>query len=360
LFFIDQANNTIDKLKTILKGKLLRQPLVMLLFALVVIAALVITSLARSSDQLQVQHRILMDTAIEIRYLPPIKEEYNDLAESVFEEMERLEYIFSRSYPDSEISRVNLRAGIAPVAASGEVLHVIEQAISYSVLSNGAFDPTIAPLVDLWGFHGQEYRLPDPEEIKETLKYINYLSVNIDRENSEIFLPERNMALELGGIAKGYIVDSALEVMRRKGVTSAFINAGGDIGLIGTRPDGSAWRIGVRHPVDENKVIAVIPAAGGAVVTSGNYERTFEVDGVNYHHLLDPSSGYPANELSSATIVASTALAADALSTAVFVMGPVKGMQLIEELPGVEGILITVDLQVLVSSGLADQVELNL
>jgi len=360
LLLIDLADKVKNKQKNTLKNKLSSLPVIMLFLVLVITAALVMSSLGRSVDQLEVQHRVLMDTAVEIRYLPPVKSGDHGLIEAVVEEMERLETIFSRSISDSEISQINHLAGVAPAPVSSEVVYVIDRAIYYSLISGGAFDPTIAPLVDLWGFHGQAYRLPDPEEIRDALEHIDYTKVSIDPGNAEIYLPEKNMALELGGIAKGYIVDRALEILRDKGVESAFINAGGDIGLIGARPDGSSWRIGIRHPADENRVIAVIPAAGGAVVTSGNYERTFQVDGVSYHHLLDPASGYPAGELSSVTIRAASALEADALSTAVFIMGPEKGLQLVEELPGVEGVFITVDLEVLISSGLVDQVELNL
>jgi FAD:protein FMN transferase len=148
-------------------------------------------------------------------------------------------------------------------------------------------------------------------------------------------------------------------VIGDRGVENAFVNVGGDIGMIGVKPDGNPWRIGIRNPRNDTNIIAVLPAFDGAVVTSGDYERVFEVDGKTYHHILDPKDGMPARVLASVTIAADTAIAADALSTAVFVMGPVEGMSLIESLPGVEGILITPDLEIIVSSGLHERAELN-
>jgi len=189
---------------------------------------------------------------------------------------------------------------------------------------------------------------------------VDYTVLEIDRELSTVYLPVTGMALELGGIAKGYIVDQTMQVLLAEGIEHAYVNAGGDIGLIGTKSDGSPWRIGVRHPRDANKIIAVLSASGGAVVTSGDYERAFIEAGISYHHILNPKTGMPARELTSVTIIAKTAIEADALSTTIFVLGPLKGMALIEQLTGVEGILITPDLQVLISSGLQGLVELEL
>lgn len=333
--------------------------LIVLLIVLVAAAAFARPSRAGRGGKLASFHRVLMDTAVEIRFLAPGAEDNARLANAVFSEMERLETLFSRSVAESEVNRLNSQAGTGTVAVNRELFYLTEQALGYSRLTGGAFDPTIAPLIDLWGFLGQNYRLPAPEEIQNTLKYIGYDKVNLDNDNKLICLGQKNMALEFGGIAKGYIIDQALQILAESGVKNAFINAGGDIGLLGARPGGEFWRIGIRHPAAEQKIIAVIPVEGGAVVTSGSYERSFIVDGASYHHLLDPATGYPACTLQSVTILAPTALEADALSTAVFVMGPVRGLALIEELPQIEGLLITADLQVLLSSGLKDIAELN-
>lgn len=311
------------------------------------------------SGKLDVSYRTTMDTSVELRFVSGSRKESGQIRDAVFAEIERLEELFSRSISASEISQINSSAGLRPVPVSPEVIFVTEKAIAYAKMSSGAFDPTIAPLIDLWGFLGQVYRVPERAELEKVLPLIDYTLVEINAANATVYLPVRGMSLELGGIAKGFIVDQALQVLKKAGVEQAFINAGGDIGLIGTKPDGSPWRIGVRHPREENEIIAVLPAIGGAVVTSGDYERSFPVAGISYHHILDPASGMPSGELASVTIVAATVIEADALSTAVFVLGPVKGMALVEQLPGVEGILITPDLDILISSGLDGIVELH-
>lgn len=312
-----------------------------------------------SPEKLETSHRVTMDTSVELRFAPVKGVNSSRIKDGVFEEILRLEQLFSRSISGSEINRINDAAGKEPVQVSPEVFFVTDKALEFAGLSRGAFDPTIAPLIDLWGFLGQDYKLPTAADIEQKLVLVDFSLVETDSILSTIYLPREGMALELGGIAKGFVVDRALEVLSKMGVEHAFINAGGDIGLIGTKPDGSPWRIGVRHPREENKIIAVLPVTGGAVVTSGDYQRVFEEAGVSYHHIIDPETGMPARGLASVTVLAPTVIEADALSTAVFVLGPVGGMALIESRPGAEAILITPDLKMLISSGLEGIVELN-
>lgn len=312
-----------------------------------------------AKPNLAASYRVMMDTAVELRYAPPGGVKSDQVEQELYAEIERLELIFSRAIAGSEINLINHSAGISAVKVSPDFYLVIEKALSYAALSGGAFDPTIAPLTDLWGFFGQEYNIPDRSELENALRLVDFRQVDIDAGQLKIYLPLPGMGLELGGIAKGYIVDRALELLRDAGVEHAFVNAGGDIALIGPKPDGTPWRIGVRHPRRQNEIIAVIPAVGGAVATSGDYQRRFEEGDLYFHHLLDPESGQPARELVSVTVVAPTALEADALSTAVFILGPEEGMALLESLEGVEGILITPDLAVLLSRGLEGIVEIK-
>lgn len=309
-----------------------------------------------SDSDLHQAYRMTMDTSVELKFsrgnIPDER-----LEQAVFAEIERLEKLFSRSLEDSDVSKVNTAAGLNPVKVNPEVLYVTERAVEFAELAEGGFDPTIAPLVDLWGFLGQEYRVPEPQELERTIPFVDYTALKIDRDHLELFLPREHMGLELGGIAKGFIVDQALEVLNQADVKHAFINAGGDIGLLGPKPDGEPWRVGIANPRETDQVIAVLSITDCSVVTSGDYERSFEEDGKVYHHILDPETGMPADELASVTVVAETTMMADALSTAVFVLGPQKGLQLIEGLTEVEGVLITSDLGVLVSSGLEDKVE---
>jgi len=166
------------------------------------------------------------------------------------------------------------------------------------------------------------------------------------------------MKLDLGGIAKGFIVDRALSLLEGKDVQAAFLNAGGDIKVLGTKPDGSKWRVGIRDPHKKNEVKAVLLLDKGAVATSGDYERFFEQNGVRYHHIIDPKTGYPARGLSSVTVVAPNCLTADALSTAIFVLGLSEGLALLEKLPEVEGVFITEEGELFYSSGLEGKLEM--
>lgn len=339
-------------------NKLYRTRIIIPIAALLV-AVLFIFLRGGDDDTLYRYRQITMDTPVELRFGGVSSQEADQLQEEVFAEIRRLEELFSRTIDESDTSRLNRLAGTGSVEVSPEVVYVTEKALDYARLSDGAFDPTIAPVVDRWGFLGQEFRVPDTEEIEESLALVDYSLVDVNRQSETISLREKGMALELGGIAKGFIIDRALDVLHAAGVKNAFINAGGDIGMIGGRPDGEPWRIGVRHPREETEIIVVLPAQGGAVVTSGDYERTFTEEGVSYHHILDPQTGMPARGVSSVTVMAETALEADALSTAVFVLGPRLGMALAEQLPGVEAVLVTAEMEILISSGLQDTIILQ-
>jgi len=302
--------------------------------------------------------RMTMDTFVEIRFQAQGKRAAEEIRDEVFAEIERLENMFSRSVETSDVVAVNNSAGLRPVAVSPEVFFVTEQALRYAELSKGAFDPTVAPLTDLWGFFSdKDSRVPEPGEIESILQLVDYRLVEIDPTNQTIYLPKRGMGLELGGIAKGFIVDQALETFLNAGIEHAYVNAG-DIGLLGTRPDGEPWRIGLRNPRDQRDIIAILPLANAAVDTSGDYERAFVEEGINYHHILDPETGMPARGLASVTVTAKTTMEADVLSTAAFVLGPEKGLALIEELPGAEGVFVTPEFEITITSGLEDKIEM--
>lgn len=354
-----QNNNTNKAVSAEERRRKLPRPGYIIPLALIILSLVIALVLqGRSTEKLHSAYRVTMDSSVDLQFTHDNRGLASSLENEVFAEMERLEKLFSRTIEGSEVNRINLAAGEKPVMVDEEVLYVLERALYYACLSEGYFDPTIGPLIDAWGFLGQEFRLPGQAEIESALALVDYSLVQVNPDSSTVFLPVTGMSIELGGIAKGYIVDKAMEILKDAGVKHAFINAGGDIGLIGSKPDGDPWRIGVRHP-REDEIIAVFPLSGRAVVTSGDYQRFFTEDGVNYHHLLDPNTGYPARQLISVTIIAETVLEADALSTAIFILGPEKGMPLLESLPGIEGLLITPELDILLSSGLEDLVELN-
>ncbi|MDY6826715.1 MAG: FAD:protein FMN transferase [Bacillota bacterium] len=327
--------------------------------AVFVLLIMIILHRVAAANEQSVYYRTTMDTSVELRFNAPPSSGPDLIAEKTFAEMENLEALLSRSISSSEVRAINRKAGEAPVPVEFETYHLVSQALQYAASSGGAFDPTIGPLIDLWGFLGQEYRLPGDAEIEAVLPLVDHDIVEMNPDKKTVYLPREGMALDLGGIAKGYIIDGVVDFLVDLGVKSAFVNAGGDIKLLGPGPEDRPWRVGIRHPRKENRVIAVLNLESGAIVTSGDYERTFTANGINYHHLLNPDTGYPARGLASVTVVAGTAIAADALSTALFVLGVEEGLKLIEKVPGAEGVFITTDLEIIVTEGLSDIIELE-
>jgi thiamine biosynthesis lipoprotein len=260
---------------------------------------------------------------------------------------------------DSEISAVNEAAGGAPIRVSEELYRVVSRAKAISEMSDGAFDMTIGSVMALWKTDGAFARLPAAEEIGERLPLVGYEGIGLAAQN-EILLAARGMALDAGGIAKGYACDKAVAVLKEGGIKHAVLDFGGNIYVLGTKPDGAVWRVGVRLPViGESGVACVIEASDISVVTSGGYERYFEKDGAVYCHLLDPETGYPARSgLLSATVLAPSSTDADGFSTACFVLGREKGMRLLAE-NGLEGVFIDEAYRVYVTEGLRGAVQLT-
>jgi len=237
----------------------------------------------------------------------------------------------------AELYRLNLSAGGGPVRVSKGLAEVLEVALRVAEKSGGAFDPTVLPLIEAYGFNGEKYRVPGNGEIAEILPHVDYRRIGLNGDSVEI--PE-GFALDLGGAAKGYAVDRALDAMKAAGAEAGLVNIGGDISAFGERAGGGPWTIGVQHPRAPGELFAVLELQDGAVATSGDYERYFVVDGVRYHHILDPKTGRPARGLVSVTVTAPSCVLADAYATAVFVLGPERGMALLEADDELEGFLI--------------------
>jgi len=293
---------------------------------------------------------ILMDTVVDVRV---DGRNSQALVEQAFERMAELEALFSRFVPESEVSAINRGAGDW-VKVSPLTLELIELGLEMGRLTEGAFDITIGAVLDLWGFGGDIRRVPGEEELAEALATVDYTKVEVDREAGAVRIPQGTV-LDLGGIAKGFIVGRAVEILREAGVERALVNAGGDIAVVGRRPDGNPWRVGVQDPDEPTNIRFILPLDDQSVVTSGDYQRFFTVDGVRYHHILDPRTGYPARGLRSVTIVGADPAVGDAISTAVFVLGWEGGRALVERLPGVEAIVVS-DTATWISPGLAQAV----
>lgn len=263
---------------------------------------------------------------------------------------EEYENKLSRTIDTSEISKLNKAQG-EWVELSEDTIDLIEQAVEYSKITDGAFDITIAPLTELWHVKDNDGVVPSEEEIEEAKAHVDYRNIEID--GNRVRLKDKEAQIDLGGIAKGYIADKLKALMLERGVESAMINLGGNIAVIGTKKDGSNWNIGIQKPfADRNEVIGSVSVQDKTVVSSGIYERYFEVQGEIYHHILDPVTGRPSDsDLEAVTIIGESSAIADVLSTSCVLLGSEKGMELIEEIPGVEGVFVRRDGVVLESSG---------
>ncbi len=287
-------------------------------------------------------------------------------AQAAFDEIRRIDRLLSTYKDDSEISEVNCNAAKEPIAVGPDFWAVVSASRVYFELSEGSFDPTVFPLMRAWGFSKKEGRLPAAEELEKILPLVDFNNVVLQESSRTIRFRREGMALDFGGIAKGYAVDRAIEVLKELGVTRAIVDAGGNFYGLGTPVGRETWKAGIRHPFRLDEIIAQFPVSNAGVATSGNYERFFEIDGTKYCHIMDPRTGWPVPRTLSTTVIADTAMAADALSTSVFVLGEEKGMDLIERLPGVEGMLIVQDddmpdgFRILLSSGLKNSIELLL
>lgn len=266
-------------------------------------------------------------------------------------ELLRLEGLFSITKPDSDVSRINESNGEA-LAVSADMLAIVETADAVSRATNGAFDITVEPVVRLWGVYGGEWRVPDESEINEALRAVDYTRLRYDAAQRTIMVG-RGQRIDLGGIGKGYASDRMAEVLLEYGVDGALISLGGNVHALGLRQDGGDWRIGIRDPQDESGILAVVELSGRAVITAGSYQRYFEADGVRYHHIMDPSSGRPAESgLLSVTVIAQSGAYADALATALFVMGPDQAIALWRQLGGFDMILVSSAGQVQYTGGI--------
>ncbi len=262
--------------------------------------------------------------------------------QAVFGRLREIEARMSANRDGTEISSVNEGAGRSPVRVSPDTLFVIKKALEYARLSNGAFDPTIGPVVKLWNIGLEGQRVPGDREIEGALTLVDWRSVVLDERASTVFLPKAGMRLDLGAIAKGYAADETARILAERKVRAAVVDLGGNVLVFGKKADGSLWRVGVQNPFsDRGEYLGILSMPAGTVVTSGVYERYFEQDGKRYHHILDTRTGRPVNtDLVSVTVVASSSIDADGLSTTLFALGRERGLALVRTLPGVEAVYV--------------------
>lgn len=277
-------------------------------------------------------------------------------AVKVEEEMKRLEALMSFFLESSEISKLNRVAGKQEVELGCESLYVLNRAKYFSEICGGTFDITIGPVAKLWGIFTDHAKVPSKEEIDKALSFTGYKDITINNGLGTAKLERAGESVDLGAIAKGYAADRAIEIYKQQGIESAFINLGGNVLVLGNKPDGTPWKVGIQNPLlERGQCLGAVKAIDKTIVTSGDYVRYFEKDNVKYHHILDPRTGYPADSgLMSTTIVSEKSIGADALSTAIFILGLEEGMKLINSLKDMEAIFITKDKEIYVTEGLRE------
>ncbi len=277
------------------------------------------------------------------------------------EEIQNRMSINEAEYDDTEVLRINRHAGVEPVEVSEDTFFVISEGKRWGETTGGLFDISVKPLIRLWDIGGPDEQVPSEADREEALSLVNYDEIELDESARTVFLPTEGMGLDVGGIAKGYAVDEIARMMREDGIERAIIDFGGDLYNLGTRPDGSRWRIGIQHPSGRRQeLLAVITSSDEAVVSSGPYERYFEEDGTRFHHIFDVRTGAPSDSgLVSTTVSGPDATGADVLSTAVFVMGLEDGYALIEDMNDYEAVFADDRGGVFATSGVRDDVEVR-
>ncbi|MBT3353653.1 MAG: hypothetical protein HN402_01920 [Candidatus Scalindua sp.] len=292
-----------------------------------------------------------MGTVFEATIYAPDKYVAEKTFNDVFQEINRLDYLMSNYKKESVLSELNKNASAEPANCNKELASVIEQSLQYSDITDGAFDITIGPLMKKWGFFKKKGRIPGKEELESVLESVSYKNIIIEEKTIKslaknpgtvktVFFKNPDTRIDLGGIGKGYAVDRAVSVLKQNGISSALINFAGNIYTFGTPPGKESWVIGLQHPRESEGLLGTFEIKDKAVSTSGDYEKFFTIEGKRYSHIIDPRTGNPVKGIVSVTIVTGNATRADALSTGVFVLGLEKGMDLIEQLPDVEGIIV--------------------
>jgi len=295
----------------------------------------------------------LMGSRFDFTVVSPNEEWAYERMDSAIAETRRIETLISTWREDSEASAINRQAGVAPVQVSRELFDLIKRANRVSGLTDGAFDLTFGGLDEkIWRFDGSLLALPDSITAAQAVRLINYHNILLDEQAKTVFLKEKGMRLGFGAIGKGYAAERAKALLQQLGVQSGIVNAGGDLTAWGLQPNGQPWTIGIADPQQQLKAFSWLEIQDQAVVTSGNYEKYVIIEGQKYSHIVDPRTGYPVSGLQSVTVICANAELADALATAVYVMGKDEGLALINQLNLIECIIVDEGGQVFTSAGI--------
>jgi len=291
-----------------------------------------------------------MGTGVEITIVGEDEEATKKATLQAFQEIKRIETLMSPWIDSSDVTWMNRSAGKEWVNVSQETLKVIKKAQEIAELSEGGFDITVGPLTQLWRMAREKRIPPSAEELKQNLDLVNFRNVMID-QGGKVFLKKKGMAIDLSGIAKGYAVDRAFDLLRTLGYKNLIVNAGGDLRVGGLKSD-QPWSIGIQDPRVSQRIMAKISVADAAIATSGDYEKFFIYQGKRYHHIFNPKNGLPPDGCQSVTIICKEGMTADGLATAVFVLGLEKGYALCQKLEGVDCLIVDKEGKIIFSPGL--------
>ena len=283
---------------------------------------------------------ILMGSRFDITVVASNEKEGNEYIDSAIFEIARIEKLISSWDVNSETSLINKLSGIKPIKVDKELFDLIERSIAISTLTNGAFDISYASMDRIWKYDGTMREMPSEEKISSSIKKVGYQNIIIDKEAQTVFLKLKGMKIGFGAIGKGYAADKAKALLIEKGAKAGIINASGDLNAWGKQANGKDWMVAITNPLNKNKVFSWLPINDSAIVTSGNYEKFVSFNGIRYSHIIDPRTGYPSTGIISTSIMTSNAELADAISTSVFVMGVETGLDFINQLKGVDCIII--------------------
>ena len=336
--------------------KLLR---VILIFSII---SLILTSCTGNKKNEPISRtEFLMDTVIILKIYDKPEEKILDEA---IDKLIEIENKMSVSIDSSDVSLINKNAGMKPVKVSDDVYYVISKAKYFAKLSNGAYEPTIGPLVELWDITRTDERkkesIPTEEQIKEKKALVDYNDLELMEDNF-VYLNRKGMKLDLGGIVKGYAADEVKKIFKEHGVNSGIIDLGGNVYALGEKENGEPWKIGIQDPFEViGNYMGILKVKDSSIVTSGDYERYFEYKGKRYHHIIDAKTGYPSdNEVSGISVVSDKSIDGDALSTALFVLGVDEGTKLVNEIGNIETVFITKNDEVIIQDELKDQFTLK-
>ena len=281
-----------------------------------------------------------MGSRFDITMIAEDEKKANAYIDEAIEEIIRIEKLISSWDPQSQTSEINRNASIKPVKVDQELIDLIERSIQISKITDGAFDITFASIDNVWIFDGSMKEMPDKKAIQKSIEKVGYTNIVIDENKQTVYLKLKGMKIGFGAIGKGYAADKVKSMMIEKGVKAGIINAAGDLTTWGKQPGGKDWMVGISNPLNKDKVFSWFPVVDAAVATSGNYEKYVTFHGKKYTHIIDPRTGYPVSGIVSVTIFSKRAELCDALATAVFIMGTETGLNMINQLKGVECIIV--------------------